>query len=285
MVRNLRRFELKTGFYGRDLLLSIRPTVLAVCVLFASCRAAEQKPRQDTQIYALKYAESEYPARLVNTRQAEGKVYMHWLVYLIRSADGSLTLIDCGFSDPVLIKRFGLRDFKPITEILKQLNIEPRQIQKVILTHTHFDHALDVELFGSATVYVHAREAEKPESPPLKRVFEKLAAQNRLQLVQNRMFVDDNLEAIHTAGHTRGSLVIRLQSESETTIFTGDECYFAKECHDGLGLPAAAAFDQKQNLAFIRSIKPSTRILTGHEPHKTGGRWITPQIFLLESVM
>ncbi|MFZ5628880.1 MAG: MBL fold metallo-hydrolase [Spirochaetota bacterium] len=285
MVRNLRRFELKTGFYGHEWLLTIRPAVLAVCVLFASCQAAEKKPRQDTQIYALKYAESEYPARLVNTRQAVGKVYVHWLAYLIRSADGSLTLIDCGFSDPVLIKRFGLRDFKPITEILKQVNIEPRQIQKVILTHTHFDHALDVELFGSATVYVHASEAEKPESQQLKRVFEKLAAQNRLQIIQSRMSVGDNLEAIHTAGHTRGSLVIQLQSKSEPTIFTGDECYFAKECHDGIGLPAAAAFDQNRNLAFIRSIKPGTRLLTGHEPHKGGGRWITPQIFLVESVI
>jgi N-acyl homoserine lactone hydrolase len=260
----------------------MRLVALAISLLFAGCQLAGQRPGQTTQIYALKYAESDYPARLVNSRKKSGNVYMHWLAYLVRSPDDTLTLIDCGFSDPALVKKFALQNFKPVSEILRQLNIQPQQIQRVILTHTHFDHALDVGLFTSATVSVHANEAARPESPQLKQIFAALDKQNRLQKIQERVQIDSALEAIPVAGHTRGSLVVRLGSKPVPTIFTGDECYFAEECHQGIGLPAAAAFDRSKNLAFMQSIKTDTRLLTGHEPHKTGGRWIAPQIFLFD---
>ncbi len=261
-------------------------SALAICCLFAGCQLAGTKPRVEAQVYALKYAESEYPAKLVNTRQAGGKVYMHWLAYLIKSADGSITLIDCGFSDPQLVKKFGLRNFKPITQILAQLGIEARQVQNVILTHTHFDHALDVGLFTAATVYVHESEIARHESAQLKTVFKQLMAQNRLKGVQKTDAVAPGVEAVHTGGHTRGSLSIHLKTMKRHYIFTGDECYFAKECREGIGLPAAAAFDQSRNRAFVRSLGPDALLLTGHEPHAAGGRWMTPQIFFFDrSVM
>lgn len=261
-------------------------SALAICSLFAGCQLAGTKPRFEAQVYALKYAESEYPAKLVNTRPAGGKVYMHWLAYLIKGADGSFTLIDCGFSDPQLVKKFGLRNFKPVPKILAQLGIDPRQILTLILTHTHFDHALDVGLFTAATVYVHAGEIAKPESTKLKPVFQQLKEQNRLKSVQQEFEVAPGLEAVHVGGHTRGSLVIRLKSGQREYIFTGDECYFARECRQGIGLPAAAAFDQNRNRAFIRSLTPDALLLTGHEPHAAGGRWQTPQIFFFDgSVM
>ncbi|AFM10998.1 MBL fold metallo-hydrolase [Turneriella parva] len=260
----------------------MKRTALAISLLFAGCQLAGTKPGEKPQVYALKYAESDYPARLVNSRQTNGKVYMHWLAYLVRSPDGGLTLIDCGFSDPALVKKFALRGFKPVSEILGQLQIMPQQIQTVILTHTHFDHALDVGLFTSANVYVHASEAAKPESSQLTKVFATLGDQNRLRQIQDGMQIGPALEAIHIAGHTRGSLVVRLGAQPVPTIFTGDECYFAEACHQGIGLPAAAAFDRNKNRAFIQSIRPDTRLLTGHEPHKTGGRWISPEIFLFD---
>ena len=107
-----------------------------------------------------------------------------------------------------------------------------------------------------------------------------LATENRLQKIQDRMTITETLELIHIGGHTRGSLVVQLRSKPVPTIFTGDECYFAAECHEGIGLPTAAAFDRSKNIAFIQSISADTRLLTGHEPHKAGGRWPTPMIFV-----
>jgi N-acyl homoserine lactone hydrolase len=260
----------------------MRFCALAFLAFVAGCLTSGTKAEPPFQVYALKYAESEYPANLVNSRKAAGKVYMHWLAYLIKSRDGALTLVDCGFSDPGLVKRFRLRNFKPIVEILHDLGIAPREVQRIVLTHTHFDHALDVDLFSAAGVYVHESEAVNPEEQSLATKFAALSGQNRLHRVGHRIQVAEGLEAVHIGGHTRGSLIVRTTGLAKQLIFTGDECYFAAECVAGVALPPAAAFDRAKNQAFVRSLPADSTLLTGHEPHRSGGRWITAEIFLLD---
>jgi len=260
----------------------MRFCALAFLAIVAGCQAARTKPEAALQIYALKYAESEYPANLVNSRKVAGNVHMYWLAYLIRSKNGALTLIDCAFSDPALVKRFRLRRFKPVADILRDLGIAPQEIQRIVLTHTHFDHALDVDLYSAAEVYVHSSEAANPEQQGLAEKFAALAAKNQLHRLGGRTEVAEGFEAVHIGGHTRGSLIVRSTGLAKQVIFTGDECYFAAECLAGVALPAAAAFDRAKNQAFIRSIPAGSKLLTGHEPHLSSGRWITPQIFLFD---
>jgi hypothetical protein len=73
-----------------------------------------------------------------------------------------------------------------------------------VLTHTHFDHALDVDLFSAAGVYVHESEAVNPEEQSLATKFAALSGQNRLHRVGHRIQVAEGLEAVHIGGpHTR----------------------------------------------------------------------------------
>ncbi|HRP68359.1 MAG TPA: MBL fold metallo-hydrolase [Turneriella sp.] len=248
-------------------------------ILGFACHAAK-KNQSDApkEIYALKYGESLYSARLVNTRQTTSHVKLNWLAYLIIHHDGTRTLVDTGFSDKNLLKRFAIQKFKSVPAILALLHIDSSQIQRIILTHTHFDHALDLDLFSNAKVFLHKKEFSAPQE---KRVADKLkffAMQGKVQTFQKEI-THAGLTLEFVGGHTQGSIVVKTIANNNSLLFTGDECYFAESCFAGVALPSAAAFDVHANRRFIESIKPQTKILTGHEIQFSQGEWLNDYIF------
>lgn len=257
-------------------------TAAAIVILIAACRPARLPAAASEKIYALKYAESNYPARLMNTPQKSGLVRINWLAYLILADDGSYTLVDCGFSDFDLAKRFKLRNFRPVTSLLGDLGIESGAIQRIVLTHTHFDHALDVDLFPTAKVYVHQLEARKPREPRLVSKMRRLAAENRLVTITGPTILLSHWELRPGGGHTPGSLTLWSLSPARPQVFTGDECYFAASCREKIALPRAAAFDEQKNQIFMNSLPREIRIYAGHEATLTGGHWIHSQVFLFD---
>ncbi len=258
-----------------------RPAIAMVALIFA-CQPVRSPPLTADKIYALKYAESNYPARLVNTRQKSGTVRMNWLAYLIQSHDGSLILVDCGFSNPTLVKRFKLQKFRQVTVLLGDLGVSADAITHVVLTHTHFDHALDVDRFTRATVYVHAEEARKPQDARMPPKLKQLMAEQRLVTVGAEMVLKRDWIIRPVGGHTEGSLALWSTTPGIADVFTGDECYFATECRDKIPLPAAAAYAPQKNSDFINSLPAGIRIFAGHERALTGGSWVKPQVFLFE---
>lgn len=224
------------------------------------------------KIYALKYGESLYPAALVNTDATGKYVALNWLAYLVETPSGK-TLIDCGFSDPKLLKRFGIRKFKPIVGILGDLGISAETIGTIIVTHTHFDHALDIDKFPKARIVLHAKEYAAPEETALAGRLPRLKVET---ISQPTVFGELAVEPV--MGHTKGSLVVRLRTRD--TIFTGDECYFAAACQKKIPLPAGAVYSAAANRRFIENLAPQTVILTGHETALKNGRWLNDYVFL-----
>ncbi|MBV6493387.1 MAG: Hydroxyacylglutathione hydrolase [Turneriella sp.] len=232
------------------------------------------------KIYAVKYGESLYPSRLLNTKNTIGKTSINWLAYLVVHSDNTKTLIDCGFSDAALLKKFGIKHFKPVTEILYSLGIKPQDITRIILTHTHFDHALDVDKYPNATIYVHSNEIKSPHVKSLKNIFDTIASQKRLVEITEEVNTV-GFKIVPSQGHTEGSIVVTAKINNVFVVFTGDECYFAESCRAKIGLPRAAAFDVYENKRFIQSIPASTEILSGHETQLKNGKWINNHLFYL----
>lgn len=231
-----------------------------------------------SKIYALKYGESLYTAKLVNTPSRDAKVRLNWLAYLVEHSDGKRTLVDCGFSDPKLLRRFAIQKFRSVTDILSSLSILPGQIDRIILTHTHFDHALDVDKFPQAQIILHTKEFTDPEEPALKPVLTALKGTGRIHTTTEATTIG-GLKIEPALGHTPGSLVVRVAHAGKDIVFTGDECYFAESCHAGIPLPAGAVYSAKANRQFIQSLSPQVVILTGHETEFRNGRWLTDYVF------
>jgi N-acyl homoserine lactone hydrolase len=261
-------------------------TLLAGFFLAASyCRPGSVRTSETAEnpaagkIYALKYGESLYPANLVNTASKKPNIRLNWLAYLVERGDGGKTLIDCGFSDPKLLKRFGIQKFRPLTATLADLKIAPEKIDTIVLTHTHFDHALDIDKFPNARIILHASEFMEPEEQVLTPILKGLNERGKIQTIR----VATEIAGLHiepVMGHTKGSLALRMNAAGREIVFSGDECYFSQSCREKIPLPPGAVYSAAANRRFIESLTPQTVVLTGHETDLKEGRWLNDYVFL-----
>ena len=104
---------------------------------------------------------------------------------------------------------------------LKDLNIQPDQISKVIFTHLHYDHIGDPSLFKKATFY-----ASKQEIHDLERLgFLAVASPEAFTLLQGiKLHPLEELKdfkIIETPGHTHGSICLQYKD----ILFSGDTLF------------------------------------------------------------
>ncbi len=247
------------------------------CAGVKTIRAAGQ-----TKIYALKYGESTYRSNLVNTLSQERQLKFNWLFYLVEAGNPpQYTLIDTGFENAKWRSRFGLKNFKTAAELLSLVGVRPEQISRVILTHSHFDHAGNVTHFKNSNILIQAKEYHALLDRSIAPFLASVKAREKLQLIDQPRTQAGEFELIFTGGHTAGSQAVRVSVNDKTYLFTGDECYFQDACHARVPLPAASAHSQKHNKDFLKTISESDRILTGHESQLTGGHWLNDFVYLM----
>nr|WP_275889135.1 MBL fold metallo-hydrolase [Desulfobulbus rhabdoformis] len=164
------------------------------------------------------------------------------------NSDYSCILVETGMQT-VLIDT-GLGAFHPFTgsvlENLKRIEIDPADIDIVLLTHAHPDHiggTLDQEgesIFSNAKILMSQSEWEFWNSDPLvalksagkdephsaavvwyaEQCLPKL--QKQIQTVDGQMEIVPGIETLPAPGHTPGHQVIHIFSAEEALMVTGD---------------------------------------------------------------
>lgn len=126
-------------------------------------------------------------------------------------------------------------DFYHLQAALKKLNLTARDINTVVLTHTHFDHFINVGLFDHAALYVHQAELDFVSSGAYVEAwgYQAWYASQLIKglilecprLVAFRGDVDLTAEVkiIETAKHTPGSCVVWGRLEAADFLIAGDE--------------------------------------------------------------
>jgi N-acyl homoserine lactone hydrolase len=79
---------------------------------------------------------------------------------LLQSSDGERILVDTGFASGASMTGPGFRDFVRSDEILARHGIAADAIDKLVLTHLHFDHAGNLDAFPNARIFVQLYEYE-----------------------------------------------------------------------------------------------------------------------------
>lgn len=154
--------------------------------------------------------------------------------------DGKNYLIDTGvgngkFTDKQL-RNYGVVDQSHLDEDLAQMGLTVDDIDVVLMTHLHFDHACGltkaqgdqfVPVFKNAQIIVTEVEWHEMKNPNI-RSANTYWKDNWEPIVDQVTTYVDSLEVvpgihmIHTGGHSEGHAIIRLEQNGETIIHMGD---------------------------------------------------------------
>lgn len=149
-------------------------------------------------------------------------------------------LIDTGIGKGKLTEKqkrnFGVREESRIEENLQELGLAPEDIDVVLMTHMHFDHASGltryeggqlIPAFPNAVIYVNETEWQEVRNPNIrsqstywKQNWEPV--QEQVTTFKDRFEPVPGIEMIHTGGHSAGHSVIRLTQNGETLMHMAD---------------------------------------------------------------
>lgn len=187
-----------------------------------------------------------------------------WSTTTLLRGDGANILVDVG--------AFGVRHL--LGRQLRELGVAPQDITDVVLTHAHYDHAVNFTLFPNATVWIGEQElawaaAQPPGFNPLPELYvRELAASPRVRRVADGQAFLPGFTAIAAPGHTPGHLLFYVTATGQPVLFTGDA---AKNRAELMSRTANDTYDAQVSRASLDLIwqwwrrVPGTLLVPGHD--------------------
>lgn len=151
-----------------------------------------------------------------------------------------------------------------------ELNLK---IDKILLTHSHWDHFADAHLVKSKTgapLYVHFLDAKNIEHPgsdgiPLFFPIPPVTPDHFLNEGDLIEVGQLRFEVIHSPGHSPGSVCFYLREQN--LLISGDTLF--KGSIGNLSLPTAQPNLMWESLDKLAMLPPETRVFPGHGPETT----------------
>lgn len=153
---------------------------------------------------------------------------------------GKNILIESGIGNGKLskkqIRNYGVTEESKIEEGLKKFDLSPKDIDIVLMTHLHFDHASgltrlvdgkQVSVFENATIYVSEVEWDEMRNPNIRSrntywTQNWQGIEDQVQTFKEGITVLPGIEMLHTGGHSNGHSIIKMEQADELLIHMGD---------------------------------------------------------------
>lgn len=188
---------------------------------------------------------------------------------VLAQMDSRNVLIDTGYGSKLPEKQrknLSSEPGDPLVRNLAEVGLSPEDIDMVVFSHLHFDHAGGatkindagevVPAFPNAEYVAQRREwvIATSELPELRGAYPQenlwpLHASGQLRLIDGNVEILSGLRAIVTGGHTEGHQALVFESGDETAVFLGDIC--GTRAH----LPVLWCMAYDTNLLQTRRIK------------------------------
>lgn len=164
---------------------------------------------------------------------------------------------------------------------LLALGIGPAEVRAIVLTHQHIDHTGAVASFPEADIWTTGAEEDAARSigaapwrwrgpaTRIRRVDAEGGARDGLPWKGVALTSDGRLEALHTPGHTPGSVTVRLRADQGELWFVGDTSFRAVDVS-----PEAATAGIHTSISAVRALQtwlrarpPPRAFLPAHDEH------------------
>ena len=233
------------------------------------------------EVYAIKYAHHDRLAseNFIGGDPHDGPMPLDYFVWAI-IGDGGTFVVDTGF-DPAMGEKRKRMMLKPPSEGLKAIGLAPEQVEDVIVTHMHYDHAGNHDLFPRATFHIQDREmayctgrcmchhelrqAFEPEdvAAMVRRLFE-----GRLRFHEGSSELAPGLTVHHVGGHTSGLQVVRVRTSRGWVVLASDATHLYANL--GQARPYPIVYNVGDMLEGFETVKrlaeSPAHIVPGHDP-------------------
>jgi glyoxylase-like metal-dependent hydrolase (beta-lactamase superfamily II) len=200
------------------------------------------------QLHAVKYGELNARKRsdlFVGGDPHDGRIDMDYFVWVAIGA-GSVCVVDTGFGPEVAAQR-GRRYVKSPRESLAILGVDVERVEDVVITHMHFDHAGNFELFPNARFHVQDREMAFVTGRQMTHPFMRAAYEvddvvrmvravhgDRVVFHDGDAVVAPGIETFLMGGHTRGLQAVRVATARGEVVLASDSSHYYENLEKGL---------------------------------------------------
>jgi glyoxylase-like metal-dependent hydrolase (beta-lactamase superfamily II) len=233
------------------------------------------------QIYAIRYAHLDRTARhnFIDGDPHDGPMPLDYFVWAIVGG-GRTWVLDTGF-DAATAARRKRQLVRPVDEGLKAIGIDAASVQDVIISHMHYDHAGNHELFPRARYHLQDEEmsfctGRDMGHGQMRAPFDVAD----VQAMVGRVFLDrvvfhdgdaelaPGLTLHRLGGHTRGLQVVRVRTQRGWVVLASDAAHFYANWQQRRPFPIVHSVDAYLD-AFRRIEEMAdspAHIIPGHDP-------------------
>lgn len=234
------------------------------------------------EIHAIRYAHHDGRLRSDNFLGGDphdAPMPMDYFVWLLRGEAGTF-VFDTGFDERMAAKR-QRHITRPVAEGLKAMGVAPEAVKDVILSHMHYDHAGNHDLFPNARYHIQEEEMRyctgrcmchahlrHPFEPAdigamVGRIFE-----GRACFHEGTAEIAPGLTVHHVGGHSRGLQFLRARTRRGWVVLASDVSHYYENFERRRPFPVVESitamldgYDEMDRQASSRA-----HIVPGHDP-------------------
>jgi glyoxylase-like metal-dependent hydrolase (beta-lactamase superfamily II) len=201
-------------------------------------------------------------------------VYPFWVL----RERSRVTLIDTGFS-ALVAERRGISEYRDPTALLAELGIVPGDVERIVLSHLHYDHFGAPERYPNARFIVQRDDvaffsgagrlqpAGALADAPSIAALDDLRRAERLETLDGDKSLGDGLSVVRIGCHTPGSQVIVLERSDGPLVFACDGSHFYDNVLTKTPSAIIYRYDEYQRgFSAIERLATGGRWFPGHDP-------------------
>ncbi|TEA76928.1 N-acyl homoserine lactonase family protein [Allopusillimonas ginsengisoli] len=235
------------------------------------------------EVFAVRYATYRQRLRSENFLPVDehdsGLMPLDYYVWLLRSPSRTI-LVDTGFNKAGAAARNRQQLRCPI-EALQLLGVAPADIDDVIITHLHYDHAGNLDKIPKARFHIQDKEVEFATGrcmchAPLRFAYSPEDVSSLIRkLYAGRVVFHDGygevapgVELMHIGGHTKGLQAVRVKTQRGWVVLASDASHFYENLECARPFPLVT--DVVEMLdgfgSLVKAAESSSHVIPGHDP-------------------
>ena len=233
------------------------------------------------EIYAIKYAHHARTAsqNFLGGDPHDGPMPLDYFVWLVRGAESEF-VVDTGFNAAAAARR-QRQLVRPVENALSLMGVETQRVQDVVITHLHYDHVGNFDLFPRATFHLQDLEMQYATGrcmchEPMRHAFD---VEDVVGMVRNvyagrvRFHAGDAQLApgisVHLiGGHTMGLQAVRVATRRGHVVLASDASHFYANMDQARPFPIVYnVADMMEGWGKLCSLADSPdHVVPGHDP-------------------